>query len=131
MENEKLKQELIKLSKKKWQWMSACKVNELDALFHEKAIFVHMGATLSKAQELDVIKSGGIHYKKANIHDASVNIFDGIAILLNRITLLAIVGGNAVTNPFSVTEVYVEQDHSWKLASLSFTKLLTEEQHQK
>ncbi len=131
MENENLKQELINLSKKKWQWMSEQKVDKLDALFHEKVIFVHMGATLSKIQELDVIKSGDIHYKKADIHEVSVNIIGSTAILLNRITLLAVVGGNEVINPFSVTEVYVHQDHNWKLASLSFTKLLTEEQHQK
>jgi 4-carboxymuconolactone decarboxylase len=48
---------------------------------------------------------------------------------LNRITLLAVVGGNEVTNPFVVTEVYVQQDSSWKLASLSFTRPITPEQH--
>lgn len=75
-----------------------------------------------------MIKSGGIHYKKADIHEVSVNIIGTTAILLNRITLLAIVGGNEVTNPFMVTEVYVQQEGSWKLASLSFTRLLTSEQ---
>ncbi len=59
----------------------------------------------------------------------SVNIIGATAILLNRITLLAVVGGNEVTNPFMVTEVYVQQDGTWKLASLSFTRLLTPEQH--
>jgi hypothetical protein len=29
-----------------------------------------------------------------------------------------------------VTEVYVQQEGGWKLTSLSFTKLLTPEQHQ-
>ena len=47
------------------------------------------------------------------------------AILLNRIRLVAVVGGNEVTNPFVVTEVYVQQGGTWKLASLSFTRLLT------
>jgi hypothetical protein len=48
---------------------------------------------------------------------------------LNRITLLAVVGGNEVANPFVVTEVYVQQEGGWKLASLSFTRLLNPEQH--
>lgn len=43
---------------------------------------------------------------------------------LNRIRLDAVVGGNEVTNPFEVTEVYVWQDGSWQLDSLSFTRLL-------
>jgi len=125
MHNANLEQEVINLSKEKWHWMSKRKVDSLDALFHEKAVFVHMGGTMSRDQELDVIKSGGIHYKKADIHEVSVNIIGTTAILLNRITLLAVVGGNEVTNLFVVTEVYVQQDGSWKLASLSFTRLLT------
>jgi hypothetical protein len=121
-------QEVINLSKEKWGWMSECDVDTLDALFHEKSVFVHMGGSWGKEQELEIIKSGGIHYKKADIHEVSVNIIGTTAILLNRITLLAVVGGNEVTNPFMVTEVYVQQDGSWKLASLSFTRLLTPEQ---
>ena len=125
IENTNLEQELINLSKEKWEWMSARSVDSLDALFHEKSVFVHMGGAWGKEQELEIIKSGKIHYKKADIHEVSVNIIDSTAILLNRITLLAVVGGNEVTNPFMVTEVYVQQDGAWMLASLSFTRLLT------
>ncbi|MGJ1242614.1 nuclear transport factor 2 family protein [Sphingobacterium sp. G1-14] len=118
-------QEIIKLSKDKWQWMANKNVGTLDSLFHENSMFVHMGGSWGKQRELNVIKSGGIWYKKADIHEVSVNIIDNTAILLNRIDLLAIVGGNEVTNPFMVTEVYVKQNGTWKLGSLSFTKLLT------
>ena len=129
MHDANLEQGVINLSKEKWRWMSERKIDSLDALFHEKAVFVHMGGSWGIEQELEIIKSGGIHYKQADIHEVSVNIIGATAILLNRITLLAVVGGNEVTNPFVVTEVYVQQDSSWKLASLSFTRLLTPEQH--
>jgi hypothetical protein len=129
MQNVKSEQEVINLSKEKWRWMSERKVDALAALFHEKAVFVHMGGSWGKEQELELIKSGGIHYKQADIHEVSVNIIDATAILLNRITLLAVVGGNEVTNPFMVTEVYVQQSGTWILASLSFTRLLTPEPH--
>ena len=99
-------------------------VDSLENLFHEKAEFVHMGGSWGKDRELSIIESGGIWYKKADIHEVSVNIIDDTAILLNRITLLAEVGGNEVTNPFEVTEVYIKQNGAWKLGSLSFTKLL-------
>src|SRR5512135_2939615 len=125
MQNVNSEQEVINLSKEKWRWMSERKIDSLEALFHEKAVFVHMGGTWGKEQELEIIKSGGIHYKQADIHEVSVNIIGTTAILLNRITLLAVVGGNEVTNPFMVTEVYLQQDGSWKLGSLSFTRLLT------
>ena len=125
MQNVKSEQEVINLSKEKWRWMSERKVDSLDALFHEKAVFVHMGGTMSKNQELDVIRSGGIHYKDVDIQEVSVRFIDAtIAILLNKIRLVAVVGGNEVTNPFVVTEVYVQQNDAWMLASLSFTRLL-------
>jgi uncharacterized protein DUF4440 len=118
------KQELLDLSKQKWLWMAERKVEELDALFHEEAVFVHMGGSMTRAQELEVIKSGNIQYKKADIRDSSARVIGSTAIVLNRIRLLAVVGGNEVTNPFVVTEVYVQQDGKWKLAQLSFTRTL-------
>jgi hypothetical protein len=117
--------EVIELSKQKWQWMADKNVDKLTPLFDDKSVFVHMGGSWGKTQEINVIKSGGIHYKKADVHEVSVNIIDNTAILLNKITLLAVVGGKEVTNPFIITEVYVKESTGWKLGSLSFTKLMT------
>ena len=118
-------QEIKELSKAKWQWMADKNVDALSNLFHAKAVFVHMGGAWGTEQEINVIKSGGIWYKKADIHEVSVNVIDNTAILLNRIDLLAVVGGNEVTNPFEVTEVYIKVKGQWKLGSLSFTRLMT------
>lgn len=122
--NPNAEQQIIELSKQKWQWMADKNADTLAGLFHEKSVFVHMGGSWGKDRELEVIRSGGIHYKKADIHEVSVNVMDNTAILLNKITLLAVVGGNEVTNPFTVTEVYLKEGSKWKLGSLSFTKLL-------
>lgn len=128
-QNSASEQEVINLSKEKWQWMADKNVDTLKYLFHEKAVFVHMGGAWGTEQELNIIKSGGIWYKKADIHEVSVNIIDNTAILLNRIDLLAVVGGNEVTNPFEVTEVYIKLSGNWKLGSLSFTRLMTPPAH--
>ncbi|WP_316748132.1 nuclear transport factor 2 family protein [Pedobacter gandavensis] len=124
-QNSTVAQEIIKLSKDKWTWMADKNIEVLDKLFHEKSVFVHMGGSWGKEQEINVIKSGGIWYKKADIHDVSLKVIDQTAILLNRIDLLAVVGGKEVTNPFMVTEVYIKQQGLWKLGSLSFTKLVS------
>ncbi len=116
---------IINLSNLKWQWMSEKNVDSLANLFHEKSVFVHMGGSWGKEQEVNIIKSGGIWYKKADIQDVSVKIIDNTAIVLSKITLLAVVGGNEVTNPFIVTEVYINENNKWKLGSLSFTRLLS------
>ena len=125
MSSKHSEQELISLSREKWRWMSERRVDSLAALFHEKAVFVHMGATFTKDQELDVIRKGDIQYKQAEIQETSVQFIGNTAILLNKIRLLAIVSGNEVTNPFVVTEVYVQEGGNWKLGSMSFTRLLT------
>jgi hypothetical protein len=121
----KAEQEVVTLSKDKWQWMAERNVGALDKLFAEEAVFVHMGGTMTKSQELDTIKSGRIQYKDAQIQEVSVRFVGTTAILLNRIRLVAVVGGNEVVNPFTVTEVYVQQGGAWKLASLSFTRMMT------
>lgn len=123
----KSEQEIIQLSKDKWDWMSSKDAEKLDQLFDEKSVFVHMGGSWGKKQELDVIKSGGIWYKKANIHETSVNIIENTAIILTKMDLLVVFGGNEVTNPFIVTEVFVKKNASWKLASISFTRIMTQE----
>lgn len=116
---------VIDLSGRKWRWLADKDVVALDRVFHDRAMFVHMGATFNKAQELEVIGSGGIEYKQATVHEVSVPFVDDhTAIVLTRLDLLAVVGGNEVTNPFTVTEVYVDE-HGWRLASMSFTRLLT------
>ena len=117
-------QELINLSKDKWQWMADKNVDVLEKLFLKESMFVHMGGSWGKEQEINVIKTGGIWYKKADIHDVTVNIIDNTAILLNRITLLAVVGSNEVTSHFMVTEVYIKQNGNWKMGSLTFSRLI-------
>ena len=117
-------QEIIDLSKKKWDWMAEKKVDSLKNLFDEKAMFVHMGGSWGKTQELETIKSGGIWYKHAAVYAVEVNTFGNMAILLNDIDLQAVVGGNQVTHAFMVTEVYIKENGQWKMAQLTFSQLL-------
>jgi hypothetical protein len=117
-------QEIINLSKQKWQWMADKNADTLSTLFHEKSMFVHMGGSWGKTQEINVIKSGGIWYKKAEVYSVIVNIVGNTAILLNEIDLVAVVGGNEVVNPFMVTEVYINDNGKWKMGSLTFSKLM-------
>lgn len=117
-------QEVIQLSKDKWQWMSDKNVDKLNTLFDEKSMFVHMGGSWGKGQELEVIKSGNIWYKKASVYSTTFNMIGNTAILLSDIDLVAVVGGNEVTNPFMVTEVYVKENGNWKMGQLSFSRLM-------
>jgi len=116
-------QVLIKLSNDKWQWMSDKDVTKLDALFDAKSKFVHMSGTWKKDEELDIIKTGRIWYKKATVKDTAVELFGNTAIVWNRITLDAIVREQVAVTEFTVTEVYQKNGDNWKLLDLTFSSV--------
>ena len=118
-----IEQELENLSSAKWQWMADKDVAKLETLFDDSCKFVHMSGTWNKDEELEIIESGSIWYKKADVHDVVVEITDDTAVLWNRITLLAVVRGSEVSNEFTVTEIYTRQEDGWKLLGLTFSKV--------
>lgn len=122
-QNSEMEQEIIQLSKEKWQLMADKDVDKLAELFHDDSRFIHMSGTWGKERELEIIKSGSIWYKQADVHDVVVKTFGNTAILWNRITLVAHVRGNDVSNEFTVTEVYQKQGNDWKLLDLTFSSV--------
>ena len=119
----KEEQELVNLSKDKWQWMADKNVDKLAVLFHDKSKFVHMSGTWKKVEELEIIKTGSIWYKKADVKDVALEFVDDTAIVWNRITLTAMVRGNEVITEFTVTEVYKKEKKEWKMLALTFSSV--------
>lgn len=115
--------ELIQLSMDKWQWMSDKDIDKLEKLFDPKAKFVHMSGTWKKDEELDIIKTGRIWYKKATVKDTAIEIVGNTAIVWNRITLDAIVREQVAVTEFTVTEVYQKQENDWKMLALTFSSV--------
>lgn len=116
-------QEVVNLSRQKWNWMAERDVVSLNMLFDNKSMFVHMGGSWGKDQEIEIIKNGSIWYRKAEVYSILVNIIGSTAILLTDIDLLAVVSGNEVVNPFMVTEVYIKENGKWVMGSLTFSRL--------
>ncbi len=107
----------------KWQWMADKDIAKLTPLFHPQAKFVHMSGTWNTPRELEIIQSGSIWYKKADIKDTAIELIGNTAIVWNRITLHAVVGGNEVSTEFTVTEVYQHEQDSWKMLALTFSSV--------
>jgi hypothetical protein len=116
-------QEVIQLSKSKWQWMADKDVDKLGPLFHDRSKFVHMGGTWKRDEELDIIKTGSIWYKQADVHDVAAEVFENTVIVWGRITLTAVVRGNDAKNEFTVTEVFQRQGNDWRLLALTFSSV--------
>lgn len=115
--------EIQALFAKKWVWMAEKNIPELEKLFHEQSKFIHMSGTWKKQRELEVIETGSIWYKKADVHDVAVEMFGDTAIVWSRITLAAVVRGNEVSNEFTVTEIYQQLDNQWKMLSFTFSNV--------
>ncbi|NJB84523.1 hypothetical protein GGR26_000268 [Lewinella marina] len=116
-------QRIAVLSKTKWEWMADKQIDSLAILFDDRSRFVHMSGTWGKERELEIIESGSIHYKQADVHDVVVEVFGNTAIVWNRITLIAHVRGNEVSNEFTVTEVYQQRAGEWKMLDLTFSSV--------
>ncbi len=116
-------QELITLSKAKWQWMADKNVDKLKQLFHENSRFVHMSGTWGKERELEIIETGSIWYKNAEVHDVVAELFGETVILWSRITLQAVVRGEEVSNQFTATEIYKKEENGWALLDLTFSSV--------
>lgn len=123
-QNATIEKEIKELSKAKWEWMAEKNVDKLATLFDDRSKFVHMSGSWKKERELEIIKTGSIWYKNADVHDVAVEVFgDDTAIVWNRITLTAHVRGNDVTNEFTVTEFYKKGGEDWKLLDLTFSSV--------
>ncbi|MCG2587293.1 nuclear transport factor 2 family protein [Rhodohalobacter sulfatireducens] len=122
-QNADVVEEIKDLSQEKWQWMADKNVDELSNLFNEDARFVHMSGSWGTNRELEIIESGSIWYKNTDVHQVVVETFGDTVILWNRITLEAEVRGNVVSNEFTVTEVYQNQDGDWSLLDLTFSSV--------
>ncbi len=116
-------QEIKKLSLDKWQWMADKDIAKLTPLFHPQAKFVHMSGTWTTARELEIIETGSIWYKKADVKDIAIEIVGNTGIVWNRITLTAEVRGSDVVTEFTVTEVYQKEGDDWKMLALTFSSV--------
>lgn len=122
-QSSKEEQTVMQLSKNKWEWMAEKDVDKLKELFDAKAKFVHMSGTWKTEEELEIIKTGSIWYKKATVHDSAIEMSGNTAIVWNRITLESVVRGNDAKVEFTVTEVYQKQKKEWKMLALTFSSV--------
>lgn len=115
---------VLQLSETLWKAMQQANKQTLVENIAPEAVFVHMGATLVRDKEIEVLQQKGIVLKEVATENTSVRIVGKTAVLLRKLQLTAIVGGNEVVNPFVVTETYTKKGSKWQLLSLSYTKII-------
>lgn len=78
-------------SQQLWQYLLAGDTDAAAALIDDAAVFVHMGATLDKQQELDALRNQLIVLKNRELQETSARIIGATGIVLNKIRLTAAV----------------------------------------
>ncbi|MFY8036024.1 MAG: nuclear transport factor 2 family protein [Cyclobacteriaceae bacterium] len=111
-------QEILWLSKKKFDWMIHKKVDSLALVLDSELRYVHSnGWTETKQEVLDDLLSGKLNYVAIDIHNQQVRFYEQTAIVNGSGKFQVTMSGNPLTIELGYTEVYVKRKGKWLLAS--------------
>lgn len=111
-------QTVLDLSKKKFGWMIRMKYDSLQAALDDRLMFVHSNGWVENKQEfIQDIKSGKLRYTNIQILEATARIYPSTAIVTGKGKFTVTLEGNNLELTLSYTEVYVQKDGKWLLAS--------------
>lgn len=113
----------LEVSRQIWNALNTDNTDVLRKLVHEDAMFVHMGVSLRREEEIEYMQKGIIIPQGVEFEESSVKDFGSTVVVWNKVRVTALVHGETAINPFVVTEVYSKEDDRLKLISWSYTKI--------
>lgn len=81
------------------------------------------GVRISKAQEIDELKSGFIRFHELSSHELSVQIYGDTAIVTGRTVLKATEDNEPHNGIFQFTDTFVRKDGRWRVAAEQVTRI--------
>jgi hypothetical protein len=117
-------QQIIQLSKNKFEWLIIKNIDSLKMVLDDQAQYVHSNGWIQTKQEvLDDVISGKLNYQEVIVSEASVRLYSGMAILIGKGKFSGSVNKNLFTMKLLYTEVYVKSGMKWLLTSRHANKL--------
>lgn len=111
-------QSILDLSKKKFGWLVRMKYDSLEAVLDDRLVFVHSnGWAESKQEIIQDIKSAKLRYVDIQVTEASARIYPSTAIVNGKGKFSVLLDGKPLEITLSYTEVYVQKNGRWLLAS--------------
>lgn len=111
-------QAVLDLSKKKFGWMIRMKYDSLEPALDDRLIFVHSNGWVENKQEIiQDIKSGKLRYVNIQVTAASARIYTSTAIVNGKGKFNVLLDGKPLELTLSYTEVYIQKNDKWLLAS--------------
>lgn len=109
---------VLDLSKKKFGWMIRMKYDSLQAALDDRLMFIHSNGWVENKQEfIQDIKSGKLRYTNIQVLEATARIYSSTAIVTGKGNFQVTLDGNNLELTLSYTEVYIQKDGKWLLAS--------------
>jgi hypothetical protein len=111
-------EQIIRLSKRKFEWLVTKNIDSLKMILDDQAKYVHSNGWIQTKQEvLDDVVSGKLDYREVIVSEANVRVYPGLAILLGKGKFSGIVNANLFSMELLYTEVYVKKGEKWLLTS--------------
>ena len=114
----KTEQLVLDLSKKKFDWMVNKRYDSLELLLDDQVKYIHSnGWAQSKKEVVDDFASGKLSYQKIEVTESAISLYDKTCIVTGKGKFSGTVNNNAFAMELSYTEVYVNMNDRWLLAS--------------
>lgn len=111
-------QQVLDLSRRKFDWLTQGTVDSLEALLDERVEYVHSnGWVQTRADVLNDMKSRKLVYQRVTIKEASARRYGQAAVVTGLGTFEGVNSGAAFKLDLRYTEVYVLSGTRWKLVS--------------
>jgi hypothetical protein len=81
------------------------------------------GTTLTKSQAIELRKSGDLKYSNIDVSDKKVRVHGSAAILTATASLKGTLKGNDISGTYRISQVWLKEGGSWKLANMQSTKV--------
>ena len=117
-------QQIISLSKKKFEWMVAMNFDSLAPMLDERMIFIHSnGWPETKKEFINDTKSGKLRYTAIEVLESSARIYPESAVVIGRGKFNVTLEGKDLVFELKYTEFYTRKNGKWLLASRHANRL--------
>lgn len=117
-------QQVLDLSKKKFQWMISMTFDSLEAVLDDRMVFIHSnGWPETKSEFIQDIRSGKLRYKSITVLEASARVYTASAVIIGRGKFVVTLDGKDLELELKYTEFYIQQNGRWLLASRHANRL--------
>jgi hypothetical protein len=116
--------QVLRLFHKKFEWLKSHQFDSLRWMLDDNLMYVHSnGWVETKADVIDDLKTGKLVYRKVDISETSVRVYDNTAIVTGKGVFSGVNNGTEFSLNLMFTEVYINKNGRWLLASRHANRL--------